>query len=131
MNRTIYSHLAITVGLILFAIGLAGVSGHTLEVQPFLSVLMAETKLGHTADQIYYFVLLLLGFWLTLCVQVRIPASIALSFVLGKVAVVGGEFQFGAVFPLALSISLALILWRMTVNAQWHTDQHSRDGNFW
>lgn len=99
-------------GLLLFGIGFIGATD--LPAQPIssLTILLEPLGAGPKMDMIYWEALMVLGFWITLCYWVRVPAGIALCLVIGKIAVVKGVLPLLATTGLVVAVILALIAWQ-------------------
>ena len=104
-------------GTSMFLLGLYGLIGVPLRPPRYLTVLLEPSGWDPRVDLAYYGVLALLGFWLTLGVGIRIVASLALALILGKVLMVGDNFHVNVLLPIALTINLSLLLYRMIVRA--------------
>ena len=77
-------------GLILFCIGSIGLSGLAVDPSPAVTMLLTPMGYGDKLDNLYYWVMLLLGIWLVMFVYVRPAAFTALTMVLGKSVVLKG-----------------------------------------
>ncbi|MFU8824251.1 hypothetical protein [Yoonia sp.] len=75
-------------GLILFTLGVLGLSGMPFAVSPAVTVLLQPLGWESFYDTAYYIAFVLLGFWLVLCVYVRIAGLLALALVFFKIMVV-------------------------------------------
>ena len=75
-------------GLVLFCIGIIGLSGAPFALSPSVSVLLEPLGRGAQLDTIYYAALIVLGIWLVLYMQARLAALLALVLVLVKVVIV-------------------------------------------
>ncbi|WP_019955289.1 hypothetical protein [Yoonia vestfoldensis] len=74
--------------MLLFCIGVIGLSGMPFDVNPAITVLFQPLGDSRAINQTYYFALILVGIWLVLYVKARLAALLALGLVLLKVALV-------------------------------------------
>lgn len=75
-------------GMMLFFIGLIGLSDATFVLSPAVTMLLQPLGYGDRYDLIYYTGLVVLGVWLVLSLQARLAAILALILVLAKIALV-------------------------------------------
>ena len=75
-------------GLILFSLGVLGLSGMPFAVSPAVSVLLQPLGWQAGYDTAYYIAFVVLGIWLVLAVFVRLAAALALALVLLKILIV-------------------------------------------
>lgn len=75
-------------GLLLFCIGVIGLSGMDFAENPAITVLFQPLGSSPRVEQSYYLALIVVGIWLVLYIQARIAALVALALVLLKVLVV-------------------------------------------
>lgn len=75
-------------GLLLFCIGVIGLSGMPFVENPAVTVLFQSLGQSERVDQTYYLALIFVGIWLVLYIQARFAALVALVLVLLKVVVV-------------------------------------------
>jgi len=111
--------LSLFSGLVLFGLGTLGLVGMSQEDMHPITVLLHPSGLGDGLDRVYYGFLVFLGCWLTLCLYVRVPATIALALVLSKVSYLGDSSKIGMLPALALSLTLAALLLRMITTTSW------------
>lgn len=111
--------LSLFAGLMLFGIGTLGLVGMPGEDMHPITVLLLPSGLGAATDNIYYGFLTVLGAWLTLCIHVRVPATIALAMVLSKVAFLGDAAYLGVLPALAVALTLSALLLRMLTTTRW------------
>ncbi|WP_322895222.1 MULTISPECIES: hypothetical protein [unclassified Yoonia] len=71
-------------GLLLFCIGILGLSGMPVALNPAITVLLEPLGWAHVYDTAYYLAFVFLGLWLVLCVYTRIAALLALALVMMK-----------------------------------------------
>ncbi|WP_322891397.1 MULTISPECIES: hypothetical protein [unclassified Yoonia] len=74
-------------GLLLFCIGVIGLSGMPFAENPTITVLFQPLGQSERLNQAYYLALILVGIWLVLYIQARFAALAALVLVLLKVLV--------------------------------------------
>lgn len=74
-------------GLLLFCIGVIGLSGMPFAENPAITVLFQPLGESERLNQTYYLALILVGIWLVLYIQARFAALVALVLVLLKVLV--------------------------------------------
>lgn len=104
------SDFAATVaGLVLFAVGLTGFSGRTLNDTSIAIILLQPSGLGQQADQVYWFMLMLLGLGLVTLIWTRMFAMISLVAIIGKIIAV------------KYLNSPNMIVGQFTINQQAHT----------
>lgn len=75
-------------GLLLFCIGVIGLSGMPFVENPLITSLLQPLGQSERVDQTYYFALILVGVWLVLYIQARFAALVALALVFAKILVV-------------------------------------------
>lgn len=75
-------------GLILFCVGMIGLSGMPFALNPAVSVLLEPLGHADRYDNAYYVAMIALGVWLVLYVSARIAAVLALALILIKVLAV-------------------------------------------
>lgn len=75
-------------GLLLFCIGLIGISGATFALSPAVTVLLQPLGYGDRYDLFYYIAMIVLGVWLVLYLYARLAAILALALILAKIALV-------------------------------------------
>ncbi len=97
-------------GLVLFWVGLVGLTDSPFEPVRELTALLAPSGLGDGVDQLYLSLLTILGFGLTLFIWVRPIAAVAVGLVTWKLALVHGHLVL--VSALLLCVALAAILLR-------------------
>ena len=119
--------LSLTAGLILFGLGVVGVTEIPHADMHPVTVLLYPLGLSETMDSIYYSFLMFLGFWLTLCIHIRVPAGIALALVLAKVTYLGDIERIGVLPALALLITLGALLIRMLTTRTWLRRDAAKD----
>lgn len=119
MLYSIAATLSLTAGLILFGLGLIGLTDMANANMHPITVLLYPLGLSETMDSIYYGFLMFLGFWLTLCIHVRVPAGIALTLVLAKVTFLSDGARIHILAALALLITLGALLIRMLTARTW------------
>jgi len=119
MLYSIAATLSLTAGLILFGLGVVGATGVAHGDMHPVTVLLYPLGLSETMDIIYYAFLMFLGFWLTMCIHVRVPAGTALALVLAKVTYLGDISRIGVLPALALLITLGTLLIRMLTTKTW------------
>jgi len=111
--------LSLFSGLVLFGIGVFGLAGVPDENMHPITVLLHPSGLNPVWDRIYYGFLAFLGAWLTLCLHVRVPATIALGMVLFKITYLGDIRAIGILPALAVGLTLAALLLRMLTTTSW------------
>lgn len=119
--------LSLFAGLTLFGVGLMGIAGVPAEEMHPITVLLHPSGLGTTVDMIYYGVLVFLGAWLTLCIYIRVPATIALAIVLSKVTFLGDASQLGLLPAMAVFLTLSALFLRMLTTTSWLKRDKSED----
>lgn len=119
MLYNIAATLSLFAGLMLFGIGSLGLTGMPGEDMHPITVLLLPSGLGTTMDSVYYGFLTILGAWLTLCIHVRVPATIALAMVLSKVTFLGDAAYLGTLPALAVALTLSALLLRMLTTTSW------------
>lgn len=107
-------YVSLTTGLVLFGIGFLGVFEIPLSLGPEWTVLLTPLGYAHWIDTVYFALLAALGFWLTLCMAVRIPAGIGLGLVTGKILLLGARLEFGYLVPILLTAALLTLVFRFT-----------------
>jgi len=110
MREQVSLYLSAPTGLILFGIGLLGLFNIQLTLNNVFSVLTESLNASPGIDTAYYLGLALLGFWLTLNMQVRLAAALALGLVLGKIVFLNLFFHFGILLPLSVSVILLMLV---------------------
>lgn len=75
-------------GLVLFCIGLIGLTGTPHALSPAATLLLQPMGYGESLERYYYIALIVIGVWLVLYLQARIAAMLALVLVLAKIALV-------------------------------------------
>jgi hypothetical protein len=75
-------------GLLLFCIGVIGLSGMPFDANPAITVMFQSISESRRIDHTYYFALILVGIWLVLDIRARMAAMLALALVLVKIVLV-------------------------------------------
>ncbi len=119
MLYSLAATLSLFAGLTLFGVGFLGIAGVPPEEMHPITVLLHPSGLGTTLDLVYYGVLVFLGSWLSLCIYIRVPATIALAMVLSKVTFLGDASQLGVLPALAVFLTLSALFLRMLTTTSW------------
>lgn len=119
MLYSLAATLSLFAGLTLFGIGFMGIAGVSAEEMHPITVLLHPSGLGPTVDMIYCGVLVFLGAWLSLCLYIRVPATIALAMVLSKVTFLGDGSEMGLLPALAVYLTLSALFLRMLTTTSW------------
>ena len=83
------SELSATIsGLVLFAVGLTGLYGHTLSNTSIVIVLLEPLGYGEMWDDVYWFSIMITGILLTTQFWTRLSATLAMFMIGFKVALV-------------------------------------------
>lgn len=107
--------LCITSGLCLFGLGLYGLLDHQSLDAHVLTEMLAPMGYGTWIDKVHLAILGVVGFWLTIGMQTRIPAAVALALVLAKLLLLGEALSLDKLLILSLSlICFAAILQMIT-----------------
>jgi hypothetical protein len=72
-------------GLLLFCIGVIGLSGMPFAANPAITVMFEPIGTSARLDQLYYLALIVVGIWLVLYLHARMAALLALALVLIKI----------------------------------------------
>lgn len=109
----IANFICVTSGLILFGLGVYGLTDERALQPHVLTELLRPSGFGTIFDRIHLGILAVLGFWLTIGLYVRIPAAIALALVLGKLMLVGENMSFDRLIVLSLAMAAFATMLRL------------------
>ncbi|WP_162685489.1 hypothetical protein [Roseovarius amoyensis] len=127
MLYSLAATLSLFAGLTLFGVGFLGIAGVPAEEMHPITVLLYPSGLGAAPDLIYHSVLIFLGAWLSLCIYIRVPATIALVMVLSKVTFLGDGSEMGVLPALAVYLTLSALFLRMLTTTSWLKRDKSED----
>ncbi|MGJ8686830.1 MAG: hypothetical protein ACSHWQ_05075 [Spongiibacteraceae bacterium] len=86
--------ISTVVGLVLFLIGLSGVTSLFLQPIEQISFLLTPLEVPAFYNQLYWQALILVGIWLTIFYFARIAATIAIALISGKWLMLNGLIVF-------------------------------------
>lgn len=122
--------LCVTSGLCLFGLGLYGLMDNQSLDPHCLTDLLRPMGYGTWIDKVHLGLLGVLGFWLTIGLQTRIPAAVALALLLGKLLLLGEALSLDKLLILSLSlICFAAVLRIITCPRPPDNDPRMRDGD--
>jgi hypothetical protein len=126
------NYLCLVSGLVLFGLGSYGLMGVPKSDIRTITLLLEPLGYSELLDNAYLVFLAIIGFWLTLRMNVRIPAALGLGLVLGKMLFLNLTGFLSGSLAVALSLILFGTLLRLiTSHREDENDFHSDKVDPW